>query len=233
MKNWRDMDVEALDDAYSNASYIPDAAAYPPRWQAAAEAFRAATPYETVAYGARSTERLDIFWPEDPPQGLIVFVHGGYWRRFGRSDWSHFAAGGVAAGYAVAIPGYPLVPSVRIRDITVAVSRAVEVAARRVAGPIRLTGHSAGGHLCVRLIMADAAPVCAERIATCVPISPMADLRPLLRQSLNADWCLDLAEAEAESPALGAPLAGPKAVVHVGVAERPSFLWQAKALGHA
>ncbi len=228
------MDPAALDDAYANADHIPNAAAFPPRWQAAATAFRAEARADLdIAYADAPGAALDLFHPAGDPRGLVVFVHGGYWRRFGKSDWSHFAHGALSAGHAVAIVGYPLAPSVRIARITELVTRAVDAAAARVVGPVRLVGHSAGGHLVLRMVMPDAAPACADRIATCVPISPVADLRPLLRQSLNADWRLDAAEAASESPVLGHPLLGPRIAVHVGAAERPSFLWQAEALAHA
>ncbi|SFJ31770.1 alpha/beta hydrolase [Jannaschia pohangensis] len=234
MDGWENMDRAALDDAYANADYIAGAADYPPRWQAQAAAFRATARAELdLAYDAGPRATFDLFHPEGSPQGLVVFVHGGYWRRFGKSDWSHFAGGALARGYAVAMVGYPLAPTVRISDITRHVTRAVDAAAARVPGPIRLTGHSAGGQLVARMIMGDAPPACAARIATCVPISPVADLRPLVPQSMNADLRLDPAEAAAESPVLGHPMSGPRIVVHVGAEERPSFLWQAEALGRA
>ncbi|MEM8822698.1 MAG: alpha/beta hydrolase [Pseudomonadota bacterium] len=233
MDNWQDMTQAALDDAYANASHIPDGDAYPDRWAHDAAGFRATARHQTLDYGSGPADRLDLFHPPGPPEGLIVFIHGGYWRRFARSDWSHFAEGGLAAGHAVAMPGYPLVPSVRISDITRRMAQAVDTAAHRIPGPIRLTGHSAGGHLAARLVMADAAPDCADRIAACVPISPLTDLRPLIPQSHNADWRLDEAEAQAESPALGQPIPGPNVAVHVGADERPSFLWQARALSDA
>jgi len=234
MIGWQEMDRQALDGAYANADHIPDAASFPPRWQAEAAAFRSATQAAlNLAYAPDPGAALDLFYPSGPVRGLVVFVHGGYWRRFGKSDWSHFAAGALARGQAVAMVGYPLAPSVRIRDITRLVARAVDLAAERVPGPVRLTGHSAGGHLVARMVMADTAPDCAPRIATCVPISPVADLRPLIPQSLNGDLRLTPSEAEAESPVLGQPLPGPRIAVHVGADERPSFLWQAQVLADA
>jgi hypothetical protein len=73
----------------------------------------------------------------------------------------------------------------------------------------------------------------AARVARVVPISPVADLRPLLRTSMNADLRLDAAEAAAESPIFGAPRAGIAVAVWVGADERPAFLDQARWLGDA
>ncbi|WP_371156616.1 alpha/beta hydrolase [Jannaschia sp. 2305UL9-9] len=234
MQHWQQMSQAELDAAYANADYIPDAGSFPVRWAAEAAIFRAtANAMFDIPYDAAERARLDLFHPVNPARGLVVFVHGGYWRRFGKSDWSHFAKGALAADHAVAIVGYPLAPLVRIADITRHVAQAVDCAAAHVDGPIRLTGHSAGGHLVARMLMPDASPVCAGRIATCVPISPVADLRPLVPQSLNADWRLDEAEALSESPVLGHKRSQARVAIHVGGDERPSFLWQARALSDA
>ena len=231
MDDWERMDRTALDDAYANAEYIPDAAGFPARWQAAAAAFRDSARCDLdIAYTEAPGAAFDLFHPVGPPRGLTCFVHGGYWRRFDKSDWSHLAAGALETGQAVAMIGYPLAPAVRIAQITALVAQAIDAAAARIGGPVRLTGHSAGGHLVARAVMPGAAPACARRIASCVPISPVADLRPLVPQTLNADWRLDPREAAAESPALGRPMAGPRIAVHVGADERPSFLWQARQL---
>jgi acetyl esterase/lipase len=233
MEGWQGMDQATLDDAYANRDYIPDADAFPPRWADLAAAFRAEHPPERIAYAERPGAVLDLFLPDDPPTGLLAFIHGGYWRAFGPSDWSHFAVGGLARGHAVAMIGYPLAPIARIAEITHLVSRALDTAAGRMSGPVRVTGHSAGGHLAARLVIADAAPACRDRIATSVPISPVADLRPLVPQTMNDDLRLDAAEAETESPILGQPIYGPRIAVHVGGDERPSFLWQAEQLASA
>ncbi|PWJ19107.1 alpha/beta hydrolase [Jannaschia seohaensis] len=230
MDGWGRMNRAALDDAYQVRAYIPGGDDYPARWAKAAAAFRAAHPPETIPVGPAA---VDLFRPEGEAAGLMVFVHGGYWHLFGREDWSHFAEGGLAQGYAVAMVGYPLAPGVRIAEITAHVARAIDAVAALVEGPIHLTGHSAGGHLAARMVMADAAPSCLDRIVACVPISPVTDLRPLVALSMNAELRLDTAEAVAESPCLGAPLPGRRIAVHVGEAERPSFHWQAKALATA
>ena len=104
-----------LDDAYANAAHIPGAGNYPGRWRAAAKAFRdelsaAGRARLDLPYGEGAREKFDLFLPKDAAQGLLVFVHGGYWLDFSRSDWSHFAAGGLASGWAVAMPSYDLCP---------------------------------------------------------------------------------------------------------------------------
>ena len=163
----------------------------------------------------------------------MIFVHGGYWLNFDASTWSHLAAGPLAKGWAVALPSYDLCPSVRISEITLQIAQAVQKIAQTVTGPIALTGHSAGGHLVARMLAPEMLPPdVAERIAHVVPISPLADLRPLLRTSMNENLRLDEAEAWAESP-IAQPVPEVPVTISVGAEERPAFLDQARWLAKA
>jgi hypothetical protein len=226
------------DDAYLNAAYIPDGDTFPERCRAAAAAFRAGLPSdgfrEGLPYGRHPRERVDLFLPGARPKGLLVHVHGGYWKAFDRGDWSHLAAGPLARGWAVAMPGYPLAPEVRIAAITRSVTAAVAEAAAAVPGPLVLAGHSAGGHLAARLVCGDSGlpERVRARIDRVVPISGLSDLRPLLRTAMNDVLRLDAAEAAAESPALLEPLPGVRVHAWVGDLERPEFVRQTTLLAN-
>lgn len=225
------------DDAYANAAHIPGGETYPARWAEAAARFRdmrAGRDALDLAYGPSPRQRLDLFLPEGAPQGLVVFVHGGYWLAFDKSSWSHLAAGPLGRGWAVALPSYDLCPEVRISAITRQIGAAVALAASRVAGPLVLTGHSAGGHLASRLACADGplAPALGGRLARVVPISGLFDLRPLLRTALNATLRLDAAEAAAESPALGTPRESVALTAWVGAEERPELRRQSALIAN-
>ncbi|WP_341211190.1 alpha/beta hydrolase [uncultured Limimaricola sp.] len=218
-----------IDEAYANASHIPGGMAYPDRWAEAAAAFRASHPAQEIAYGGGARQRLDLFRPEGEAKGTVVFVHGGFWKAFDKSTWSHLAAGALAQGWAVAIPSYTLAPEARIAAMTREIEAAIGAVAGVVPGPLRLAGHSAGGHLVARMACADLAPGWRDRVARIVPISPLSDLRPLMAASMNDDLRLDAAEAEAESPVLLEQVDLPM-TVWVGAAERPAFLDQARWL---
>jgi len=229
--------IQDWDDAYTNGAYIADGAAYPEKWAKLAQAFRA----EMLAagraeldlrYGPAARETLDLFHPTGAaagmPRGLAIFVHGGYWMAFDKSSWSHLAAGALQRGWAVCLPSYTLAPEARISQITRQVAAAIRFAAARIAGPLRLAGHSAGGHLVTRMVCANS-PLPAEirgRIGHIVSISGVHDLRPLLRTKMNATLRMDEAEAAAESPALLRPMEGCSVTCWVGSAERPEFLRQ-------
>jgi len=226
-------EVTDLDDAYANMAYIPGGEAYPARWAEAAARFRDEAMMVQVGYGPGVRRQIDVFLPMGTPKGLIVFVHGGYWMKFSPQDFSHLAAGAVAAGWAVAMPGYDLAPAMRISQITGLIAMAVAELARRFSGPIRLVGHSAGGHLVARMLAPGLLPEAVmARIEGVVSISPVSDLAPLLRTSMNATLQLDEAEVLRESPVHQAV---PKVPVQVWVGEdeRPAFRDQARWLAEA
>ncbi len=232
--------VMTNDIAYANADFIPGAAAYPDRWAADAREFREVEASIGRArlnapYGPHERQALDLFHPAGRAQGLVVFVHGGYWLRFDRSYWSHLAKGATDRGWAVAMPSYVLAPEATIPEITGQIGAAIVAAAGYVAGPIVLTGHSAGGHLVARMAMEDA-PLptdVAARIERILPISPVADLTPLIDTKMREPLHLTPDIALAESPALNAKGLDAHVSVWVGAEERPAFLDQARWLAEA
>jgi arylformamidase len=225
------------DDAYANTVHIPDGSLYPARWTARAEVFRkeavsAGRARVDLAYGSAPRNRLDLFYPEGPHKGLVVFIHGGFWKAFDKSYWSHVAKGSLNASFAVAMPSYSLCPDLRIAEIGKEIAAAIEFAARQVPGKIRLCGHSAGGQLAARMIC-EASPLGEEtiaRIARIVSISGLHDLRPLMATKMNEALRIDEQEAKLESPALLAPRPKRSIVCWVGADERPEFIRQSRIL---
>ena len=226
--------IADFDDAYANAAHIPGGGEWPERWAREAASFRQARADRTtlLIYGEHEREALDLFHPRGAPEGLVVFVHGGYWIRFDRTFFSHLAAGPLAHGWAVALPSYVLAPRQRVGDMGRGLALAVERAAAEIAGPVVLSGHSAGGHLVTRLACNDArlSPELAARVRRVVSISGVHDLRPLLRTALNRTIGLDAEEARAESPALLEPRSGTELLAYVGQAERAEFVRQSELL---
>ncbi len=222
------------DRAYANGDFIPGAEAIAARWPVAAAGYRAALGARAVpdqAYGQGARQRYDLFRPGGAVRGLLVFVHGGYWMARDRGDWSHLAAGANARGWAVVMPSYTLAPEARIGAMVAEIARAVARATALVApgGPVVVAGHSAGGHLAARLACDDQ----SVRVDRVVPISPLADLEPLLATKMNATLRLDAEEVAAESPARLQRRAEVGCHVWVGGQERPAFLWQARLLSEA
>ena len=221
------------DDAYANGDHIADAGSFPGMWAEQSSRFRDTLIADgraelDVPYGAADREKYDLFLPVGAPKGLVAFVHGGYWKAFDKSSWSHLANGAVARGWAVCLPSYTLAPDARLSQITRQVAAAINHVAGRISGPIHLTGHSAGGHLVSRMVSntSPLAPGVLARVENTVSISGLHDLRPLLNTSMNDVLGLDEEEAATESAALLKPALPCSITCWVGADERPEFVRQ-------
>jgi acetyl esterase/lipase len=117
------------------------------------------------AYGGDPLQRLDLWRPASAkaPAPLVIFVHGGGWKRgdkgnaTGATKIEHL----LGEGYAVASVNYRLVPAATVEEQAADVAKAVawlrSHAAEQRIDPARivLMGHSAGAHL-VALVGTDA-----------------------------------------------------------------------------
>lgn len=223
-------DLIDWDAAFENGVHIAGGSDYPARWQARAAAYRASADMRVdIAYGPGARELFDLFHPQAAPKGLVVFVHGGYWKAFDKSTWSHLAHGAVVRGWAVAMPSYTLAPDLPLDGITRQIAQAISVAAQQVPGPVRLVGHSAGGHLVARMLCTDMPGLARHALA----ISGLYDLRPLLQTRMNEILGLTDTTVRRESPALHTPRPDARLTAWVGGYERPEFLRQAGLMREA
>jgi hypothetical protein len=221
------------DDAYANASHIPNGSDYLDAWATSAADFRQEMLSKGLAkldipYAAGERNKFDLFMPDSakgPVKGLVVYVHGGFWMMLDKNYWSHLAKGCLDASYAVAMPSYTLCPNISIQGIVQEIATAIESAAGMVKGEIRLTGHSAGGHLVTSMLCEDSplkASIC-QRIVKTVSISGVHDLRPLLNTQMNEKLRLDNQQAIQGSTVLKAPGHLTPLTCWVGSDERPEF----------
>ena len=124
---------------------------------------RAPAPVE-LSFGSDKLQRVDVWAGQSKSAPLVVFVHGGGWKRGdksmmkGSAKLSHWQA----QGYAVASVNYRLVPDATVEQQAQDVADAVALLKREAsrlrydAGRIVLVGHSAGAHL-VALVGTDPA----------------------------------------------------------------------------
>ena len=232
--------INENDEAYANAVFIDNSEEIVADWIKKAQRFRAKKLKSgkakiDIAYGISNRQKFDIFLPNVKPLGTVIFVHGGYWIDFDKSYWSHFASGVLANGYRCIIPSYDLCPTVKISDITCQIKDLICYVLKNYDGMISLTGHSAGGHLVSRMVSTEQwngsklRSDLLKRLNHVVAISPIADLRPLLKTSMNNKFNLNYDTAEKESPVTLIKMNVPFTVL-VGENERPAFLSQAKYL---
>jgi acetyl esterase/lipase len=135
---------------------------------------------ERIAYGGDASQFFELWDPEHASTGFAVFVHGGFWRtKYDLSHANRFCAALAELGIITANLEYRRVgqhgggwPGT-LEDV----ATAVKAASEKIRQAPVLVGHSAGGHLVLRLAC-EALPLKAV-----VALAPVADLR--LAYNLN------------------------------------------------
>lgn len=190
---------------YNNRALVPDHADYLNKWSTQSKQVRQSlTGMLNLRYGERAKQTLDLF-PAARSRGLLVFLHGGYWRALDKDDFSWLAPPFVEQGISVAVVNYDLCPEITLEEIVAECCTAVQCLLRRTSGyteHLVISGHSAGGHL-TAMLMATDWPVLGlpqDVIKGGVSISGLFDLEPMLYFSYNADLRLDRETAIRLSP---------------------------------
>jgi arylformamidase len=221
---------------YDNRARVPEHPRIFSRWATDSASYRERLPASRqarISSGPTAREVIDLFGA-GLGAPLAVFIHGGWWRNFEPSLFSHLAAGLNAHGIAVAMPGYNLCPQVRIADIVDEMRRALVTLWRRYGQRMLVLGHSAGGHLTAVLLATDwpafddAMP--ADMVAAGYAISGVYDLAPLVGVSVNQDLRLDIDGAREMSPLLWPAPRGRVLDAVVGARESNEFLRQSRVI---
>lgn len=207
------LDTQWLDAQYDNRARVPGHPAIFERWREASRVTREQSRCELdVGYGDGADERLDVFFTLVPNAPVLIFIHGGYWRAFDKSDQSFIAPSFVADGAVVLIPNYSLCPAVTIEQIALQMTKVVAWAWRHAAeyggdaSRIAVVGHSAGGHLASMLMCCRWKDVDAELpllpLQGALGISGLYDLEPIrLTPFLAGDLALTPTSVRRLSPA--------------------------------
>ena len=203
-------------------------------------------------YGSDPLQKLDFWEAHGKDAPLVIFVHGGGWKRgdkrnaTGNAKISHW----LAQGYAVASLNYRLVPANTVeqqaQDVADAIAWMRSRAKQMGFNPdkIVLAGHSAGAHL-VALVGTDEhylkkAGLSLEELRGIIPIDGAAydvpaqrkDGPPVMQKTYAQAFGDDPARQRALSPTLqaAAPNAPAFLIIHV---QREDGIRQAKALASA
>jgi arylformamidase len=234
---WRKYSDAELDDQYNVSATVPRVEDYFERWVAESNKARASLDGELdLAYGDGERERLDLFAAAKADSPVLLFMHGGYWRRLGKEYFSFFAEPFVAAGAAVAILNYPLAPVATLDEIVRSVRSAFAwlyahvSAANGDPNHMVASGHSAGGQLSAMLALTDwrAYGLPPDAVRGVGAISGVFDVRPLAHTHINAWLQLDPAMSARNSPIDFAPPHGVRTLAAVGGAETDEFRRQSR-----
>ena len=209
---------------------------------------------ETISYGSNALQTLDVWRAKDAkgPAPLVVFVHGGGWKRGSKDNATgqfkpvHYPQ----LGYAFASINYRLVPDATVEQQAADVASAVRALIDRAGAlgidrrRVVIMGHSAGAHL-VALVGTDekylrGAGLSFSDIAGVIPIdgaaydvpAQMKDGPPIMQKTYAQAFGTDPARQKALSPTLqaGVPNAPEFLLLYV---QRPDGVRQAEALGKA
>ncbi len=228
MMDWGAMSRAERDAAYNNTAAVAGSAALNTARIAASAACRADWPGALdLRYGPAERNRWDIFPAADPAAPCFVFIHGGYWQRNRHEEFACLGEGLRAHGWSVALPGYSLAPAATLGAINAEIGAALDwfaanAAAHGVAGPVLLSGWSAGGHL-------TAMALGHGRVAAGLAISGIYELGPLRDTYLNEALRLSDEEVATLSP-LRLPPAGKTLAIAYGTGELPPLVSDSRAL---
>ena len=207
------MDRAALDAAYNNGAAVAGSAQIVADWRRRSEIARASS--KELRYGAAERNRIDLF-EAAPGAPLLVFIHGGYWQMREKETFAFLAAGPLAHGISVALPGYTLAPEKRLDGIVAEIRAALDFLDR----PLYVSGWSAGGHL-TAMVMDH------PNVRGGLAISGIFDLEPMRLCYINEKLHLDEAEARRNSPLL-LERTNRELLITYGTAELPELQRQSK-----
>lgn len=196
------------------------------------------SPAETLAYGERPEQVVDLWVPASGAGGpLVISLHGGYFEaEFDRSLHVPIVRRLLADSFSVANVEYRRIGSGGGPEESVAdVHAAVDAVAERLAPPaIAVFGHSAGGYLCGAL-------AAHPRVDLVVPLAAVSDPAGAARAGWDegsiARWIAAGAVRHPEGyevPTLGAqPRTGAEHLVVHGVADTVVGVEQSRVLVEA
>lgn len=210
-------------------------------------------PQQTLAYGTDSLQTLDLWVPKDGgPAPLVMFVHGGGWKRGSKDNASSSAMPGhmLAQGYAYASINYRLVPVATVEQQAADVAMALAHLLKRAdslgidRSRVVLTGHSAGAHLAALvgtderylkaagLSFADIDGVIPNDGAAYDVPTQMGQAGPMMKSTYEQAFGTDPARQKALSPTMqaAAPNAPAFLLLHV---QRKDGVAQAQTLADA
>ena len=220
---------------FNDCKRVPEYLSTNERWSMLATAYRlAGDTLLNQPYGSRERQRYDLFHAANKDAPLVVYIHGGYWQRGDRKEFSFVARELNANGITVAIPSYSLCPAVSVMEIGDEIQLCLAVLWKQTKKRPTVIGHSAGGHLAAEMLARDwsrftGVPV--DLVRAGYAMSGLFDLAPLIGTDLNEALGLTPGTARAASPLFRPPPPkGRRFVAAVGSDEGEELVHQSRAI---
>jgi acetyl esterase/lipase len=225
---WETLSQAERDRAYNNNRAVRNSTELVRRRDALSAEWREAHAAALdIPYGSKPRQAFDLYPAADPSAPCLVFIHGGYWQKNSREVFAAYAEGAAAIGWSVAMPSHALAPDATLTEIVAEIGDALDWLSREgpqhgIAGPIVLSGWSAGGHLVAMALNHSA-------VTAGLAISGVYDLAPIRDTFLNAALNLTDDEVATLSP-LRLPVTQKPLAIAYGDAEVPALVHDSRAL---
>jgi arylformamidase len=239
MPVYKNFDQAALNSQYNIRSHVPDFGVYLERCDLLSrQTEKELYAVKDLSYGLLAREKLDIYPSGKPSSKTLVFIHGGYWQRFGKRDFQFIAKAFRDYGVTTALIEYPLAPDVSIDQVVNSCRQAVDWLSRNIAeydgdpGQLYIAGHSAGAHLAAMLLTTDWKPfnLNNDLIKGVCLVSGLYNLIPIYLSDINEVLHMNYEEALRNSPVQYTPASHCPVSIIVGGNETPEFLDQSREL---
>lgn len=198
--SWRDYSLVELEREYTPASRVENIQKFLDHYATAGDHSRKNIQHDKIQYGSHNDEWL---WlapstnAENLERRLVVFVHGGFWRRLSADDGTFLTPEWHQLGYDFASINYSLCPNEQLETLVDQTLRAIQFMQTTYdPSNIILIGHSAGAQLIAMTLARSTAP----RFARAILVSGIFDLEPITKTSINDSTRLDAESSYRLSP---------------------------------
>ena len=238
---YKQYDQAALDRQYNNRLQVPGFVTHLDRWESLSR--QTEKEYDVagdIAYGKLARQKLDIYPSLQPFSRTLIFIHGGYWQKFDKSDFQFIAKAFHEHNVTTVIINYPFAPGSSFDEILLSCIEAVRWLYNNIENyhgdpaQLYIAGHSAGAQLAAMLLATNwkQFDLANGVIKGACVISGVFNLMPIRLSYLNQSLRMDTAMALRNSPVLLVPSAKCPLTIVVGDNETDEFLDQSRELYH-
>ena len=235
MTVYKNYNQEALNLQYNNRYHVPDFETHLQLWQRLSlQTEKELNIVKDISYGPSKRECLDIVPSAKSNSKVLVFIHGGYWQKFDKSNFHFIAKTFYSYEITTVIINYPLSPVATMNEIVSSCHAALTWVHNNIktyngdANNIFIAGHSAGAHLAAMLLLKENTEM--NFIKGICGFSGLYNLMPIQHSNINDGLGMNSEMASKNSPALNEPTTICPIVLACGSDETDEFIDQSKEL---
>ena len=197
---WHRYSATELEREYTPASRVENIQTYLDEYARAGQISRQRISHAKMKYGPHDDAWLWLAknsTPNESNNKLIIFVHGGFWRRLSADDGTFLTPGWHQLGFSAASINYSLCPNEPLETLVKQTSQAIDYLLQSYEPQnITVIGHSAGAQLVAMKLCNPKSP----KFGGAIMVSGIFDLEPIVNTSVNDAVRLNEQSAQALSP---------------------------------